>query len=104
MFIEKRDTRRTERDSCDSGKYGCKGFSKMLREMETRRGGTLKTKGELDFKPNKVNVQGAVEPIFARQGNGSEEKHQKKIYRFATYPLLHFLPPTKISILFQRKN
>ena len=54
MFIEKRDTRRTERDSCDSGKYGCKGFSKMLREMETRRGGTLKTKGELVLNQIKV--------------------------------------------------
>lgn len=70
-----------------------------------------------------MSVQGAVEPIFARQGNGSEEKHQKKIYGFekereqarkeergrdsdniATYPLLHFLPPTKSPILFQRKN
>lgn len=29
-----------------------------------------------------MSVQGAVEPIFARQGNGSEEKHQKKIYGF----------------------
>jgi hypothetical protein len=29
-----------------------------------------------------VSVQGAVEPIFARQGNGSEEKHQKKRYGF----------------------
>lgn len=47
MFIEKRDTRRTERDSCDLGKYGCKGFSKMLREVETRGGSTFKTKGEL---------------------------------------------------------
>lgn len=81
MFIEKRDTRRTERDSCDSGKYGCKGFSKIHGERKPE-GKMPLNKRRAGFKPNKVSVQGAVEPIFARQGNGSEEKHQKKIYGF----------------------
>ena len=90
MFIEKRDTRRTERDSCDLGKYGCKGFSKMLREVETRGGSTFKTKGELVLKREREQAR--------------KEERGRDSDNITTYPLLHFLPPTKIPILFQRKN